>query len=123
MRISIDAHTGWQADGFSDKGWLSGEFAASAQLNLWRNLRIHQRRAAIGVNDLSSYPFSLPRTKQRRNVADIFRRSQPPHGSPSARVPISDEFLNLLGQRIQYAVFGPSGADGIDCDAAFGESH
>jgi hypothetical protein len=28
--ISIDALTGWQADGFSDKGWFSGEFAASA---------------------------------------------------------------------------------------------
>jgi hypothetical protein len=31
MRISIDALTGWQADGFSDKGWFLGEFAASTR--------------------------------------------------------------------------------------------
>src|SRR6266850_2334340 len=74
------------------------------QLYFGRNLRIHQRRAAVRINDLPRYPACFFRTKECRNVSDVFRRPQTPHWSPSACVPIPDQILCLLRQSIQDAV-------------------
>jgi hypothetical protein len=65
MRISIDALSGWQADGFSDKGWFSGEFAASAQLDLWRHLSL-ENAALPRAKPKSTSSSSPPGTSNSR---------------------------------------------------------
>src|SRR6266516_5906434 len=81
------------------------------ELDFRRDSRIHQRCATIGVDQLPRYPSGFFRTNQPDDIADIFRRSQASHGSPTACVPISYEILGLLRQRVQYAVLCPPGAD------------
>src|SRR5436190_3644757 len=94
-----------------------------ADLYFWRHLWIHQRCAAVGVNHLSRNPPCFFRTKERNDVTDIFRRSQAPGWRPTAGMPISNELLHLVRQCVQHAILRPSGADGIYCDATFGQGY
>jgi hypothetical protein len=76
------------------------EFHALSNLYFWRELWIHQGRAAVCVDHLSGNPTRLLRTEECNHVADVCWRSQASHRCPTTRMPVSNELLHLLGQRV-----------------------
>ncbi len=93
------------------------------ELYFGRDFRIHQGRPTICVNHLARDPAGVLRTEESQNVSDVLGCSQASHRSPPEGMPIPDEILCLLWQRVQYAVLGPPGADGIYCDATFCQAY
>src|SRR6266480_5387944 len=90
-----------------------------SDLYFGRDLWIHQRCPTIRVDHLPGNPASFLGTKECNDVADIRRRPQASHRCPTAVVPVPNEFLELLGQRVHNAVFRPSRADCVHRDTPF----
>src|SRR2546426_7224585 len=67
-----------------------------ASLDLERQPRVHQRRAAGHRDDRTRDPAGLLRAQQGHGVADVGRRAEPAHRRPSPPVPRSEEHTSEL---------------------------
>src|SRR5712692_3128545 len=62
-------------------------------LDLEREERVHESRAAIADEDLSGHPLRLFHADERDEVRHVLGSAGPPHRAPAAFVPLLDRRL------------------------------
>src|SRR6266513_2741542 len=96
---------------------------ALAALDLERQARIHQRRAAVHGDRLACDPAGFFRAEQRHSIPDIGRGAEPAHRGPAPLMPGANHVLGGVRERVEHAVLDPPGTDGVHGDASLGERH
>src|SRR2546430_1517665 len=94
-----------------------------AALDLERQPRVHQRRAAVHCDYLAGDPAGFLRAQQRHCIPDVGRGAEPAHRGPAPLMPRANHVLRGVRERVEHAVLDPPGTDRVHRDAPLGERH